>query len=58
MKFLKSGVYFTAASQFGLDAFQGPTSHMGPVAAELDGTALVPAGQSSPSHPCFFPLLE
>lgn len=53
MKFLKSGVYFAAASQLGLASFQVPTSHMGPVAAELDGTALVPADQSSPSHPHF-----
>lgn len=54
MKFLKSGAYFAAASQFGLATFQVPTSPLGPVAAELDGTALVPAGQSSPSHPHFF----
>lgn len=59
MKPLKSGVYFTVTSQFGLATFRELASHMGLVAAELDSTALVPAGGSPPpSLPHFLPLLE
>lgn len=55
MESLKSGVYFTVTFQFGVATFQVLSSHMGLMAAGLDNTALVLAGQR---YSPFLPLLE
>lgn len=48
-----------STSQFGLATFQVLSSHMELVAAEVDSTAFVPAGQSCLlSLPYFLPLPE